>query len=110
MCGKFRISHQCAIRFDSLGRNAFLLDVSLKAIFVMRAGSQGLPFFQKNRHGQEACFAGNASRWAAYCLIAIESERLAEPFGSPSIGKEKQHEISAHFREHQKHQYPQCAG
>jgi len=41
MCGKFRISNQCAIRFDSLGRNAFLLDVSLKAIFAIRAGSQG---------------------------------------------------------------------
>jgi hypothetical protein len=56
MCGKFRISHQCAIRFESLGRNAFLLDVSHKAIFVIRDGRQGIPLYPEESPWQSGWF------------------------------------------------------
>jgi hypothetical protein len=59
-CGKFTISNQCAILFDniadSLGRNAFLPDVSLKAIFVIRDGSKGMPFYPEESQWQRTLF------------------------------------------------------
>jgi hypothetical protein len=39
-------------------------------------------------------------------LLQSQSEGLEEPFGCHYIVKEMHHEISAHFRWHQKHQYP----
>jgi len=39
-------------------------------------------------------------------LLQYQREGPEEPFGVHKIGKEKHHEISAHFRGHQKQQHP----
>jgi hypothetical protein len=43
-------------------------------------------------------------------LLQSQREGLEEPFGSHEIGKERHHEISAHFWWHQQRQHSQRSG